>query len=277
MAPKSLRWWAVVLFSFSAWGAASAANPKTDSMRYNGRVEAAEQAGIAARVAGTVDRVTVDIGDRVKKGQLLIELSAPELKDDLDLAVARLEQAKAEVKQAEAAVQEAEARAKTSDAARGAFVAELARARAGVDVARAGVEIAKAGVRRAQTEVEYTTIKSPFDGVVVRRTVDVGDTVGPPTQGVSVPLVSVMRDDVVHIVFDLDERSAARVAVGTPAVVHAPSLGDANFSGKMTRIGGAFNPLTGTVRAEVDLPNADGKLRPGMYVSVDVTEDHPGK
>lgn len=206
MAPKSLRWWVVVSLSLSASGASVwGADPKGgDASRFTGRVEAAEQAGIAARVAGTVDRVTVDIGDRVKKGQLLIVLSAPELKDDLDLAMARLEQAKAEVKQAEAAVQEAEARAKTSDAARGAFVAELARARAGVDVARAGVEIAEAGVRRAQTEVEYTTIKAPFDGVVVRRTVDVGDTVGPPTQGVSAPLVSVMRDDVVHIVFDLD-------------------------------------------------------------------------
>src|ERR1700676_1969676 len=65
-------------------------------LTFPGRVEAAEQTGVSARVAGTVDTVHVDIGDRVKKGQVLIELSAPELQDELDLAAARVEQVKAE-------------------------------------------------------------------------------------------------------------------------------------------------------------------------------------
>ena len=166
------------------------------------------QAGLSARVVGTVDKVNVDEGDRVKKGQVLIELSAPELKDDLDAATGRLDRAKAEVEQAEAAVQEAEARAKTADAARDLAAAELARARAGVKVARAGVEIAEAGVGRARTQLGFTRITAPFDGVVSRQTVDVGETVGPATQGVSAPLVTVTRDDPVHVVFDVDERSA---------------------------------------------------------------------
>ena len=113
--------------------------------------------------------------------------------------------------------------------------------------------------------------------MVSRQTVEVGETVGPPTQGVSAPLVSVMRDDSVHVVFDMDERSAPRVAVGSSVVVTAPGLGSAVFDGKLTRKGMTFDPNTGTLRADVVLPNPDGKLRPGMFVTVDVTEGHLGK
>ncbi len=239
-------------------------------LRFTGRVEAGALARLSARIAGVVDKVNVDEGDRVKKGQVLIELSAPERKDDLDAAAARLDQANAEVEQAEATLQEVEGRDKTA-------TAELARARAGVKVARAGVEIAQAALRRAQTELEFTRIAAPFDGVVARRTVDVGTTVGLATQGESAPLVTVMRDDPVHVVFDVDERSAPHVLVGASVVIVAPSLGAAVFDGKVTRKAVAFNPDTGTLHADVVLPNPDGKLRPGMFVTVDVTQGKSGK
>lgn len=96
-------------------------------LRFTGSVQASPSAGLSARVIGTVDKVNVDEGDRVKKGQVLIELSAPELKDDLDAVTGRLDRAKAEVEQAEAAVQEAEARPKPADVTREAVAAELAR------------------------------------------------------------------------------------------------------------------------------------------------------
>lgn len=252
-------------------------SPPADELRFTGRVEAGATAALSSRIAGTVEKANADEGDRVKKGQVLIELSAPELKDDLAAAEARLDQAKAEVEQAEAAVQEAEARAKTADAPRELAAAELARARAGVKAARAGVEVAQAGVRRAETQLAYTRIVAPFDGVVERRTVDVGTTVGPQRQGESAPLVTVIQDDPVHVVFDVNERSAPRVAVGAPVAVQAPGLGDAVFRGKLVRTAGTFNPETGTMRAEAVLPNADGKLRPGMFVLVEVKSEKAGQ
>ena len=85
-------------------------------LQFTGSVQADAVAMLSARVAGAVDKVNVNDGDRVKKGQLLIELSAPELKDDLDAAAAKLEQAKAEVEQAEATVQAARARSAEADA-----------------------------------------------------------------------------------------------------------------------------------------------------------------
>ena len=251
---------------------------------FPGRVAAAEQVGVDARVAAAVDKVNVDIGDRVKKGQVLVELSAPELKDDADAAAAKLDQAKAEVDRAEAAAQavkarmaqadaaveaaraavagakatadlakadadrarellrsqtgaiskedfdarlhradaakaaleEAEAQVKTAEAARDAAAAEVAQAQAGVKVAQAGAKVAEVGVRQAQTRLDYTRLTAPFDGVVTRRLVDTGAVVGPAKPGETAPLLTVMRDDVVHVVFDVDERSAAQVAVGRP-------------------------------------------------------------
>jgi multidrug efflux pump subunit AcrA (membrane-fusion protein) len=279
-------------------------------LKFTGRIQADATADLSARVAGAVDKVNGDEGDRVKKGQVLIELSAPELKDDVDAAVARLNRAKAEVEQAEAAVQTAKGRLAQDEAAlhaaqdvyqrdvgNGAAVpaatlsddrnqvekakagvnvakAEVGRAEAGVKTAQAGVEVAEAGAHRAQTRLELTKIVAPFDGVVTRRTVDVGTTVGALRQGDSAPLITVMRDDVVQAVFDVDERDIPKVAVGAPVVVRSST--QTEFQGKVTRIGGAVAPSTGAVRASVALPNPDGKLRPGMFVTVEV-KAAPGK
>lgn len=268
MGSKLLR---TVLVAALTLGVAAAV-PAADAPQplvFAGRVEAAEQTGISARVAGAVARVNVDIGDRVKKGQVLIELDAPELRDDLDAAAAKLDQAKAQVEQAEAATAAAKARVAQADAgrdtaedayksalasptatpasvltetkgrldtgqaARAAAAAEVAQAQAGVKVAQAGVEIAAVGVRKAQTRLGFTRIVAPFDGVVTRRLVDTGAVVGPPKPGETAPLLSVMRDDVVRVVFDVDERSALRLAVGAPVVITASAAGGAVFKGKV--------------------------------------------
>ena len=276
MGSKSLR---TVLVAVLMLGVA-AALPAADAPQpvvFPGRVEAAEQTGIAARVAGAVDKVNVDIGDRVKKGQVLIELSAPELKDELDQAEARLEQAKAEVEGAEAATAAAEARVAEADAAAEAARAALKSAKAAADRAKSDADrareiqnrnvgaiseqdfaaivhqadaarsawrrprprsrqrrrrkVATAELHRAPGRDQgrpggrrgrrgrgaegadplgYTRVTAPFDGVVTRRTVDTGAVVGPARPGETAPLLTVMRDDVVHVAFDVDEQSTRR-------------------------------------------------------------------
>ena len=78
------------------------------------------------------------------------------------------------------------------------------------------------------------------------------------------------------VYFDVDERSAARVVIGARSWF-APALPDVEFQGKVTRTAGTVNPNTGTLRAEIVLPNPDGKLRPGMFVTVEVKTDGAGK
>ena len=131
---------------------------------------------------------------------------------------------------------ETRGRLDTAQAARAAAAAEVAQAQAGVKVAQAGVEIAQAGVRRAQTQLGYTKIVAPFDGVVARLTVDGGTTVAPQRQGESAPLIAVMRDDVVQVYFDVDELSVPKVKVGAAVVVRLAN--GSEFPGKVTRMAG---------------------------------------
>jgi multidrug resistance efflux pump len=319
------------------------AAPARPPSSFAGRVEAADQAGVFARVSGAIDKVNVNIGDRVKKGDVLIELSAPDLQEDADLAAAQAARARAEVEtvaqaalaakaqvgQAEAAVDsarasvrraqaffdqvkaeadrvrklaesnsasaedvearvhqadaakaqldETHAQVKTGEAARDVAAALYAKAQAEVKAAEAGVEIAKLGVHRAQARLEYAKVLAPFDGLVTRRLVDAGAVVGPPKPGETAPLLTLVRDDVVHVAFDVDERSASQAMVGAPAKVHIAALPDGMFAGKVTRVAGIFNPDTGTMRVEIDVPNADGKLRPGMAVTVELKAEGTGK
>ncbi len=137
------------------------------------------------------------------------------------------------------------------------------------------MEIAQAGVRRAETQLGFTKIVAPFDGVVARLTVDGGTTVAPQRQGESAPLVAVMRDDIVQVYFDVEELSVPKVKVGAPVVVRLAN--GSEFPAKVTRMAGAVVPNTGTLRAYVALPNPDGKLKPGMFANVEVKTDGAGK
>ena len=133
-------------------------------------------------------------------------------------------------------------------------------------------------MRKAQTQIGYTKVTAPFDGVVTRRTVDTGAVVGPAKPGETAPLLTVMRDDVVHVAFDVDERqrlAGRRRPAGRDP--RAAALGETEFQGKVTRISGAIDPAAGTFRVEIDLPNPDGKLRPGMFVNVELKKDGAGK
>lgn len=288
-------------------------SPARPANTFAGHVEPAAQVGIYARVAATAAKVNVDIGDRVKKGDVVIELSAPELQSGVEEAQAVLVRAKAGVEQAEAATQAAKARLDGADAAlhaaedayhraassaasvpgsvvddgkvqlenakagASAAKAEVAVAEAGVKVAQAGAAAAEAGLRLAQTRLNYTRILAPFDGVVTRRLVDAGATVGPPVPGQTAPLLTVASTDPVQVVFDVDERGAARTAAGAPVVVRLASLPDVQLKGKVARTAGAINPDTGTLRVVVDLPNADGKLLPGMSAVVELPAGEAGK
>jgi multidrug resistance efflux pump len=301
-----------------------------------GHILPAAQADLFSQAAGVVEKVQVDIGDQVKKGQVLLQVSAPELEQDLNkckatveqalarvelarlevaLAEARHEAAKAQVHEAEAVCQrakatvdlrqkelerfralqkenavsgdlvqearanleaalatvaECEARLRTAQAGVKETQVKRERAIAQVKEAEAGVLVARAEMQRVQVLVEQTRVLAPFDGVVVRRNVNVGEFVGPPGPGQREPLLSIARIDTVRAIAEVSENDAARVALGTPAVVQIAALPGRTFEGKVSRISPLIDPKTGTFRIEIDLPNSKGELRPGMFARVDL-------
>jgi RND family efflux transporter MFP subunit len=302
-----------------------------------GQIEAIEVTPIQAKLSGYVRNVAVDIGDRVKKGQVLVELDVPEVEADLKQKRAMVEQAVAEKGQADAALEversglvSAEAkmveiragvRRSTADLARwkaeyarieqlvreraqtgslldetrnklesakaadeevGAQVksaeAALAEARARVDKALADVQAAKAHVEVARFEAAhaeamagYAFLRSPYDGVVTRRGIDTGQLTTAGTGGD--PLYMVARTDIVTISVGVPETDAPFVNAGDPAHIRLLALEGRVFEGTVTRTSWALDPGTRTLLTEIDIPNPDGVLRPGLYAYASIVDE----
>jgi len=322
-----------------------AAQPQPKGARYTielpGQVEAAEQTSLYPRLAGYVQKVHVDIGDRVKKGQVLAELSVPEIEADLKHKVALVAQAEAEVEHARRALQaaegalvlaaarvqeaeagikhvqanhdrwkaeaqrlgelwskkvidkqthdeglrqleaaraalaEAEAKGKAAQAAREEKASRRELARASIKVALARQTVAGAEVQRADALFQYAAVRAPYDGLVVWRGVNTGDFTGPGRGGKVESLFAVARIDSVRVLLAVPEAAAPLVAVGTRAVIRFPALKGQEVEGKLTRTAWTLDPASRILRAEIDLPNPEGKLRPGMFVRAVLTTTGP--
>jgi multidrug resistance efflux pump len=173
---------------------------------------------------------------------------------------------------ATAALAEAEAKLQAAAAARKAGLVRCQVADAGVKVAGVRREVARADLQRATALLSFARVVAPFDGVVVRRSVSPGDLAGPP-QGEAKPLFIVARIDSVRVVVFVPDRDAARLRVGAEAAVRLDAFPGQVLKGKVARLAGALDGESRGRRAEIDLPNPDGKLLPGMSGSAAITLD----
>jgi len=306
------------------------------------RIDAFEETPLLPKLAGFVAQVLVDIGDTVSKDQTLVELSIPELHDELKQKEALVALADAGIRQAEAAVQAATAAVETAaakiqqmeagvvraDAERARWQAEHARitelvagravtekladetlhtmrsaegghqeavaavaaamaarneaetnvrqAEADQGAAAARLQLAQADLARTNTLIAYATIKAPFDGVVTHRNVATGHYVQPAGGGDAKPLVVVARTDVVRVFLDVPELEAPLVDRGQnggAATVRVQSLAGMEFQGNVTRTSWSLDAANRTLRTEIDIPNPDGLLRPGMYATATIVLD----
>ncbi len=252
-----------------------------------GWVEAYERAPLFARIAGYVRAVRADIGTRVRKDDVLAEVDVPEMEVDLKQKEAAVGQAEAQVKQARAAVLSAEAQRerlksqyeRLAKAGRGGVIdqenveearfayqaaeAGLERAKADVAAAEAQVAVAKASRDHVRTMLQFAQIRAPFDGVVSERHVDTGHLLEPTAKGS--PLFVVVRTDRVRIFLDVPETDAVLVQKDAVARIRIQGLDDEEVEGTVAGTSWALDPGQRTLRTEVDFPNPDGKLRPGMY------------
>jgi HlyD family secretion protein len=245
-----------------------------------------------AKNLGYVIQINNDIGDHVKKGQVLAIIYDPELQAQSDIAVAGEGQARAALGVAKAELVGLEAdlalqrvtleRLRALFAGRAATAQTLDEAQAKEDVSRAMVEkgkakialaeadleAAKAASERYQTLLEYNKIVAPFDGVVTRRLLNPGDLVQAATSPRTTPLFTCQKIDVVRVFAFVPESSASAIRPGTRAEVKLYNPAGPTIKGAVTRIANALDPSTRTMRVEIDLPNSDGKLQPGSYARV---------
>ena len=166
---------------------------------------------------------------------------------------------------ADAARQEAAAMIRSAEAAVAEANAGIEKAQADVIAAKARQTVAESELVRVQTMLAYTEIKAPFAGIVTSRNVDTGHFI--PQGGGSGPLVAVMRTDRVRIFLEVPEIEAAKVDIGDPATIRVQALDAAEFTGEVTRTGWALDEENRSLTTEIDLDNAEGQFRPGMYAT----------
>jgi HlyD family secretion protein len=261
-------------------------------------VQPFERTPLYAKIAGYVSKWNFDIGDAVRKDEVLAELYIPEMNVELKQKQAAVRQADSEIKQAEAALLRTKAeldRSKSQyermervgqsgildkeqvdetrlgyDAAKAAIV----KAEADIDVARARLQVAEADRDHVQTLLQYTHIKAPFDGIVIRRAINTGDFVQPPTTGKGEPLYVIDRVKPIRVFVDVAELDAAWVTEGDAVLLRAQALPGQVFKGTITRTSRSMDRQNRNLRTEIDLPNGDGKLVPGTYMTATIIIEH---
>lgn len=230
-----------------------------------------EQSDVGAKAIGYLDAVLVERGDRVKRGQLLALVRPSELPDQLSAARGTLAQLQAQLALARANYERGLQLAPTG------FVSQqdLQAQKTAVESAEAALSAAQSNVGVVATRLGETRILSPLDGWVSARRLDPGALVG-PSSGNGV-ILTVQRMDVLRVFVPVNERDVIRLRTGLEAHLTLDALPGRTVEGKVVRIAPSLDPITRTTDAEVQIPNADGLLRPGMYGrAAIVTDVHRG-
>ena len=236
-------------------------------------------ANLFARASGYIDKRDVDIGDRVKEGQLLVHITAPELDHQIAQAEATLGQNKATVQQVQANLELARvtwARDKPLvekgwiTPQQGSIdVQNLKALAAGLAVAQANVMAQEAQIRVLKQQKAYQSVVAPFDGVITQRNVDVGTLLqADATSGTF--MFTIMQSNVIRAQVFVPQDQAFGLGPGIEAVVRIPEIPVRTFPGKVTRIADALQPGTRTLLTEIDVPNGDRALAPGIYCTVEL-------
>lgn len=232
---------------------------------------------IFARVSGYVKTWLADIGDHVKKNQVLAIIDTPELDAQLEAAKAQLKAAEAEMKVSEADAEFAKttynrwtgaAKGVVSDQEREDKKAGYASSIAKLNAAQARVNLDKSNVDRLTFMAQFKQVTAPYDGVITDRRIDIGDLVTAGSTSSTAPLFGLSQTERIRVFANVPQSVSLDLGVGTPADIFAEGRSAKVFEGRITRTTQSINQESRTLRVEVDMPNPTGKILPGMYLQV---------
>ncbi len=235
------------------------------------------ETAIAARTNGYLKRRLVDIGDRVAEGALLAEIATPEIDDQLEQSRATLLQSRANLVRDEASQEYADIeleRVRTLLKRGSISREEHDRQAALTKVATANVHATEATIRLNEADVQrltdlqsYEKISAPFGGVITVRNYDAGALITADNPS-ALPMFRLAQIDTLRVMIDVPQVFATSIVVGQAATVFRREDPQRQFTGKVTRMATALDPSTRTMLTEVQVPNPDGALLPGMFLQV---------
>jgi RND family efflux transporter MFP subunit len=259
-----------------------------------------QEVDLMAKVAGYVKQINVDVGDRVRQGQLLAVLEIPEQADDLARAKAGVDRANAEVAREGDELRRAEsaheithlsftrlsqvaaqkpgliAQQEIDDARSKDLVSEsqIAAARSSLSAAQQQVAVNQAELAKIRTLIDYTRVTAPFTGVITKRYADTGSMIqaGTASQTQTMPLVRLSENSLLRLILPVPESAVHGVHIGQQVEVHVKTL-NRSFPGRVARFAERLELATRTMATEVDVPNPSLLLIPGMYAEVNLTLD----
>lgn len=259
-----------------------------------GNIQAVTESPVLARASGYVQKRYADIGDRVSQNQLLAEIEAPELDQQVEQAKATLAQIESALEQSNAALQQGRANeqlakvtaARWDTLARQGIVsrqdndtyqAQYQAQQANVQALEKAVAAAKSNIAASQANLNrltdlrgYQKVRAPFAGVITLRNIDAGTLI---TEG-STLMYRIAQTDRLRTYVNVPQADQAAIHVGQTARLSISEMPGREFIGKVTRTANALDPTSRTLLAEVQVANPEGKLVPGMYAQVTLSAVH---
>ncbi len=260
-----------------------------------------QEINLYARVSGYVKRINVDIGDRVKKGQVMAVLEVPELVAEMEHSKAAVSRSEEELKRARGDLERTKSAHEVAHLAY-ARLAEVSKTQPGIvaqqeldaalgqdreaeasvassEAAAAAAEqqlvVDKAELQKDQSMLDYAQIVAPFDGVVTQRFADTGAMVaaGTSSEKQALPVLELAQNDVLRLDIPVPESVVPSIREGDSVQVHVGAL-NSDFEGKVVRFSRQLDASTRTMVTEIDVPNPKLTLVPGMYADVKIRLQH---
>jgi RND family efflux transporter MFP subunit len=260
-----------------------------------GNIQAFIDSPIFARASGYLKKWNADIGARVKAGQVLAEIDAPELDQQVRQAQSAVDQAKAALDQTLANLVQGKANAELArvtaqrwsnlvakgvvsrqenDQYQAQYQAQVANVDAlekAIAAARGNVGSAEANLSRLQEMQGFKTVKAPFDGVITARNTDIGALVNAGMGGAAQELFHIAATARLRVYLNVPEIYSQSAVPGIPAELTLSEFPGRRFHGKLVRTADAMDSGTRTLLTEVDVDNPTGELKPGAYAEVHLT------
>jgi RND family efflux transporter MFP subunit len=259
-----------------------------------------QEVDVMAKVSGYIRKIEVDVGQRVAQGQLLATVEVPEMADDIAKFAASIERSQAELARARNEVKRTETayemahlsytRLAAVQKSRPGLVAQqeidtarnrdllaesqIATAKASLAAAEQSLKMQEADAGRAKTLYAYTRVTAPFDGVISKRYLDTGAMIqaGTSSHTQAMPVARISQIHTLRLVLPVPESAVPKLRVGMPVQIKVAALHRA-IDGRVSRFTGRINAATRTMQAEVDVPNPQAQMAPGMFAEATLRLD----